>query len=164
MTQPIELYEDPALIMARRFGITSTTQGAAFSVWFKCITVLIALAIAYWGYLALPSLGWQAMATQAKWVLGGCVALVLYTLYWILLSRTVVTPTEIRQSFVFNRYVHLGEVSFVKFIYIPYLTWLIAPRLYVRTASNKFHAIYGATHELHQVFGQIHRTVAQGSR
>jgi hypothetical protein len=164
MTEPIEIHEDPALIMARRFGINTTTTGAAFSVSFKCITVLIALAIAYWGYLALPSLGWQTMATQAKWMLGGCVGLVLYTLYHVMVSRTTVTPTEIRQNFVFNRYVHLGEVSFVKFIYIPYLTWFIAPRLYVRTASNKFHAIYGATHELHVVFGQIHRTVAQGSR
>jgi hypothetical protein len=164
MTEPIEIFEDPVLIMARRFGIHSTTTGAAFSAAFKCITVLIAVAIACWGYLALPNLGWQAMPTQAKWVLGGCLGLVLYTLYHVMVSRTTVTPTEIRQNFVFNRYVHLGEVSFVKFIYIPYLTWLIAPRLYVRTASNKFHAIYGATHELHQVFGQIHRTVAQGSR
>jgi hypothetical protein len=164
MTEPIEIFEDPVLIMARRFGINSTTSGAAFSVPFKCITVLIAVAIAYWGYQALPSLGWQTMATQAKWILGGCVGLVLYTLYHVMVSRTTVTPTEIRQNFVFNRHVHLGEVSFVKFIYIPYLTWLIAPRLYVRTASNKFHAIYGATRELHLVFGQIHRTVAQGSR
>jgi hypothetical protein len=97
-------------------------------------------------------------------VLGGCVAMVLYTLYHVMVSRTSVSPTEIRQNFVFNRQIHLGEVSFAKFIYIPYLTWLIAPRLFVRTASNKFAAIYGATPELHQVFGQIHRTIAQGSK
>ena len=160
---PIEIHEDPALIMARRFGLTATTTGAAFSVSFKLITLAIVAAIAYWGYQALPALGWASLSKQAQWVLGGCVALVVYTLYWILVSRTTVTPTEIHQTFVFNRRVHLGEVSFVKFIYIPYLTWLIAPRLYVRTASNKFHAIYGASRELHQVFGQIHRTVAKGS-
>jgi hypothetical protein len=164
MTEPIVINEDPALIMARRFGITATTEGAAFSASFKCITVLIALAIAYWGYQALPALGWQAMATQAKWMLGGCCALVLYTLYHVMVSRTTVSPTEIKQNFVFNRHIHLGEVSFAKFIYIPYLTWLIAPRLFVRTASNKFAAIYGSTHELHLVFGQIHRTIAEGSR
>ncbi len=161
---PIEIHEDPALIMARRFGITTTTTGAAFSVWFKVITLAIVTAIAYWGYLAMPTLGWAALSKQAQWMLGGCVALVVYTLYWILVSRTTVSPTEIHQTFVFSRRVHLGEVSFVKFIYIPYLTWLIAPRLYVRTASNKFHAIYGASRELHLVFGQIHRTVAQGSK
>jgi hypothetical protein len=160
---PIEINEDPALIMARRFGITTTTAGAAFSVSFKVITLAIVAAIAYWGYHALPALGWATLSAQARWVLGGCVALVVYTLYWILVSRTTVSPTEIHQTFVFNRRVHLGEVSFVKFIYIPYLTWLIAPRLYVRTASNKFHAIYGASRELHLIFGQIHRTVAQGS-
>ena len=164
MTEPIEIHEDPALIMARRFGINTTTEGAAFSLSFKCITVLIAAAIAYWGVQALPNLGWRSMATQAQWMLGGCMALVLYTLYHVMVSRTTVSPTEIRQNFVFNRRVHLGEVSFAKFIYIPYLTWLIAPRLFVRTASNKFAAIYGATHELHQVFGQIHRTIAEGSK
>jgi hypothetical protein len=167
MTEPIEpvvIHEDPAIIMARRFGITSTSEGAAFSPAFKTISVLIALIIAYWGYQALPNLGWQAMAPQAQWMLGGCAGLVLYTLYHVMVSRTTVSPTEIRQNFVFNRHIHLGEVSFAKFIYIPYLTWLIAPRLFVRTASNKFAAIYGATHELHLVFGQIHRTIAEGSR
>ncbi len=156
--------EDLALVMARRFGITTTTEGAAFSPAFKLIAVLITAAIAYWAWQALPNLTWRALPVQAQLVWGGCAVLVLYTLYHVMVSRTVVSPTEIRQNFVFNRRVHLGEVSFAKFIYIPYLTWLIAPRLFVRTASNKFAAIYGATHELHQVFGQIHRTVAQGSQ
>jgi hypothetical protein len=162
--EPIQIHEDPALIMARRFGINTTTEGAAFSAAFKCISVLILAAIAYWGWQALPVLGWLSLPKQVQWMLGGCVALVVYTLYHVMVSRTTVSPTEIQQNFVFNRRVHLGEVSFAKFIYIPYLTWLIAPRLFVRTASNKFAAFYGATHELHRVFGQIHRTVAQGSK
>ncbi len=164
MSEPIELHEDPALVMARRFGISTTTEGAAFSLPFKCITVLIAAAIAYWGWQAVPNLAWRSMASQAQWMLGGAAALIAYTFYHVMVSRTTVSPTEIKQNFVFNRQVHLGEVTFAKFIYIPYLTWLIAPRLFVRTASNKFAAIYGATHELHQVFGKIHRTIAEGSR
>ena len=164
MSEPIEVFEDPALIMARRFGITTTTEGPAFSPSFKVITVLIAIVIAYWGWQALPNLGWSSMPAQAQWMFGGCIALVLYTLYHVMVSRTTVSPTEIRQNFIFNRQVHLGEVSFAKFIYIPYLTWLIAPRLFVRTASNKFAAIYGATHELHLMFGKIHRTISEGSK
>jgi hypothetical protein len=162
--EPMAAHEDPALIMARRFGITTTTRGAAFSGSFKCISILIAVAIIYWGWQALPILNGVSLSTQAKVVLGACMALVLYTLYYVMISQTTVTPTEISQNFIFNRRVHLGEVSFAKFIYIPYLTWLIAPRLFVRTASNKFAAFYGAHRDLHQVFGQIHRTVAQGSK
>lgn len=155
---------DTATRMAQRFGIKSHTHGAAFSAPFKAIAWLIAASIAYWGWQALPQLGWPVMSTQAKLTLVGCAALVLYTLFHIMRSTTTVTPTEISQRFVFNRRVHLGEVSFAKFIYIPYLTWLIAPRLFVRTAGNRFAAFYGATHELHLVFGQIHRTVAEGSK
>lgn len=154
--------DEVALKMAQRFGITATTQGAAFSVHFKCIAVLISAVIGYWGWQALPNLGWSALSAQSQWMLGGCIGLIVYTLYHVMVSRTVVSPTHIQQNFVFNRSVHLGEVSFAKFVYIPYLTWLIAPRLFVRTPSNKFAAFYGSTHDLHRVFGQIHRTVANG--
>lgn len=162
---PVEqAMQDPAAYMAQRFGMTETVEGAAFSIHFKCIAVIIVLAITYWAVQALPQFSWASLGTQARWVLGGCVAMVLYTLYHVMVSRSTVSPTQIKQNFVFNRSVHLGEVTFAKFIYIPYLTWLIAPRLFVRTASNKFAAFYGATPELHQAFGRIHRTVADGSR
>jgi hypothetical protein len=165
MTEPIHLSENPALIMARRFGITTTTQGAAFGLPFKLFAIAIVLNIAYWFVQAVPNMvAISSLPTLSKAMFVALLVLISVTLYYIMVSRTTVSPTEIHQNFVFNRHIHLGEVSFAKFIYIPYLTWLIAPRLFVRTASNKFAAIYGATHELHQVFGQIHRTIAQGSK
>jgi hypothetical protein len=165
MSEAIQINEDPALIMARRFGITTTTQGAAFGWPFKLFACAIVLNIAYWFVQAVPNMvAISQLPTQVQFMFLALLVLIGVTLYFVMVSRTTVSPTEIHQNFVFNRHIHLGEVSFAKFIYIPYLTWLIAPRLFVRTASNKFAAIYGATPELHRVFGQIHRTIAQGSK
>ena len=77
-------------------------------------------------------------------------------------ARTTVSPTLIAQTYAFNRQMHLGELASAKFIYIPFLTWLIAPRIFIRSASGKFTAIYGATPQLHAAFGQIHRIVNRG--
>ena len=149
------------LAMAQRVGITTTTVGPAFSLWFKLITFAIVAVLAYIAYPALKNMQWSALSTQAKLVLGGGLALVAYTAYHIMVSRTTVAPTYIEQRFVFTRRMHLGDLSFAKFIYIPYLTWLIAPRLYIRSASGKFMSIYGASHALHTQFGLIHRVVNQ---
>ena len=155
-----ELYDqDPAIVMARRLGITETTTGMAFTLSFKLITLCVLAAIAYWGRTAFAAIQINQLSLQSNIVLWGGLALVAYTAYHIMVSRTTVSPTHIEQRFVFARRMHLGELSYAKFIYIPYLTWLIAPRLYIRSAQGKFMAIYGASHALHQQFGMIHRVV-----
>lgn len=157
-----ELYDqDPAIAMARRVGITETTSGPAFTLWFKAFTLMLLAVMAYMGWPALNALDFKSMPVQSHLILWGGIAIVLYTAFHIMVSRTTITPTHIEQRFVFTRRMHLGELSFAKFIYIPYLTWLIAPRLYVRSAQNKFMAIYGASHALHVQFGLIHRVVNQ---
>ena len=160
--QHSELYDqDPAIVMARRVGITETTVGPAFTNGFKAITCAVVAAIAYWGWPAIQAMPLRTMPASTHFILWGGIAMIVYTAYHIMVSRTTISPTHIEQRFVFTRSLHLGELSYAKFIYIPYLTWLIAPRLYIRSANNKFMAIYGASHALHVQFGLIHRVVNQ---
>ncbi len=163
MTQPLDTELFLLDTMAARLGVTTTTQGAAFGWTFKGFAIAVVLAIVYWAQQANLLSSWSTIGKQAQWVIIGGAILVAYTLYHVLVSQTTITPTMISQNFVFNRKVHLGEITFAKFVYIPYLTWLIAPRLFVRTANHKFAAFYGATPALHQAFAHIHRTVAQTS-
>lgn len=150
---------DPLTRMAQRLDITATVRGASFGKAARAIALAIALACSYGAWHAYPQLV-SAQTPRHIWVLlAGCMALVYYTVFWIFWARTEITPTMISQSYVFKRRMHLGELAAAKFVYIPYLTWLIAPRLFVRSASGKFTAIYGATPELHAAFGHIHRIV-----
>jgi hypothetical protein len=153
------LDSDPLALMAQRLGITTTTSGASFSLAARAIALGIALACVYGAWSTYPQLV-AAQLPQHIWVLlAGCLGLVAYTVFWIFYAKTTLTPTYISQTYVFNRRMHLGELAAAKFVYVPYLTWLIAPRLFVRSASGKFTAIYGATPELQTLFGQIHRVV-----
>lgn len=153
------LDSDPLALMAQRLGITTTTRGASFSVPARAIALGIALACLYGAWATYPQLR-AAQLPQHIWVLlAGCLALVFYTVFWVFYAQTTLTPTHISQTYVFNRRMHLGELAAAKFVYIPYLTWLIAPRLFIRSASGKFTAIYGATPDLLALFGQIHRIV-----
>ncbi len=150
---------DPLTRMAQRLGVTATVSGASFGWGARAIALGIAAACSYGAWQTYPQM-LDAQLPRHIWVLlAGCLALVYYTVFWIFWARTIITPTQISQSYIFNRKMHLGELAAAKFVYIPYLTWLIAPRIFIRSASGKFTAIYGATPELHTLFGQLHRIV-----
>jgi hypothetical protein len=68
----------------------------------------------------------------------------VYTLWCILSSVTTLTPTHLKQTFVWNKELELRELAYVKLIRVPGLDWLIAPRLYCRTLLGKFAVFYTA--------------------
>jgi hypothetical protein len=132
-----------------RFTPTHTPcEGPAFSAVFKALAVLIVAACAYWAFLSWSS-GQLTRGTGAAagsglyWALAA-LALMGYTLWCILTSRTHIDTQHIRQSFVWEKKLELREMAYAKLIRIPGLDWLIAPRLYCRTLLGKFAVFYAA--------------------
>ena len=128
-------------------------QSRAFSSVFCALAIALVAWCAY-GVYALWAGGHltAAAASAAKagvfgsglvWALSA-LALMVYTLWCILSSVTTLTPTHLKQTFVWNKELELRELAYVKLIRVPGLDWLIAPRLYCRTLLGKFAVFYTA--------------------
>lgn len=134
----------------------------AFSLPFK----LVATGIVALGSLWLASL-WQSGAlgtpgrsTGLVWLIAG-LALMLYTWWHILRSRTRLDETALYQSWIWDKKLELRELAYCKLIRVRGLDWLIAPRLYARTLLGKFAVFYAADPVLLADFERLVRELAQ---
>lgn len=145
------------------FRFTPTQPGnssPAFSVAFKALATLIVALGAAW----LASL-WRAGAlgtgssSGLVWLLSG-LALMLYTWWHILRSRTRLDETALYQSWVWDKKLELRELAYCRLIRVRGLDWLIAPRLYARTLLGKFAVFYAADPVLLADFERLVRELA----
>lgn len=145
------------------FRFTPTQPGTsspAFSVAFKALATLIVALGAAW----LASL-WRAGAlgtgnsSGLVWLLSG-LALMLYTWWHILRSRTRLDETALYQSWVWDKQLELRELAYCRLIRVRGLDWLIAPRLYARTLMGKFAVFYATDPVLLADFERLVRELA----
>jgi hypothetical protein len=108
-------------------------EGPAFTVLIKLLASVLVGALVVWGARAAHVLDWQAFSLSAGLVWAAALAIVLVVYYWLLKSRTSIKNGVIEQTWVWKKSVSVAEIRQAKFIYLPALSWLIAPRLIVRT-------------------------------
>jgi hypothetical protein len=139
----------------------SPLVGRAFSMPFRVLATVLVSSVAYWmwslwqkGLLAAESMAsagtsalktgtFFGLSTQHGWLIAALLLLV-YTLICILTSRTTLSETHVRQTWVWDKQMPLSELAYVKIIRVPGLDWLIAPRLYARSVLGKFNVFYAA--------------------
>lgn len=107
-------------------------EGASFSLPLKLLASVLMLALAGGGWSMLQQGAWAQLDNSARLLL--CMAtLVIAAAYaGILAGRTVIDGRCIRQTGLWTREVLLADITQVKLIDIPALSWLVAPRLVVR--------------------------------
>jgi hypothetical protein len=108
-------------------------EGPAFTVLIKLLASVLVGALIVWGARASRVMDWQAFSLSAGLVWAAALAIVLVVYYWLLKSRTSIKNGVIEQTWVWKKSVSVAEIRQAKFIYLPALSWLIAPRLIVRT-------------------------------
>ena len=108
-------------------------EGPAFTVLIKMLASILVGALIYWGARAARLVVWQEFSLSAACVWGAALVIILVIYYWILKSRTSIKQGVIEQSWLWKKQVRISDIRQAKFIYLPYLSWLIAPRLIVRT-------------------------------
>lgn len=113
-------------------------EGAAFPTFVKLIATLLMLALFYWGYQSARVLFAQEIAYPVLLLFVSAFGLTLYVYYWILKSRTSIDHQVIEQTWIWHKRVQIKQISQLKFIYIPYLSWLIAPRLVLRSGVHMY--------------------------
>jgi hypothetical protein len=80
---------------------------------------------------------------------------VLACLGYICWSRVRMDDTHIEQTWVWRKRVAIAEISQLKLIYVPYMSWLIAPRLVVRLGVTGWYVFHAADRRVLQRFYQL---------
>ena len=114
-------------------SIPLEAEGPAFTVLIKLLASVLVGALIVWGARASRVMDWHAFSLSAGLVWTAALAIVLVVYYWLLKSRTSIKNGVIEQTWVWKKSVSVAEIRQAKFIYLPALSWLIAPRLIVRT-------------------------------
>ena len=118
-------------------------EGPAFTFGVKVLATILVASVAALGWQAAPAL----LGGRASWpsllFLGLVLAFVGAGYVSILRSRTRINATHIEQDWIVDKRVAIADITQVKFIYVPGLTWLVTPRLIVKArfpGSMVFHA------------------------
>ena len=134
--------------------IESPVEGPAFPLLVKIMATVLMLAMVYWGVGAEQQIIWREFSSGAAVLFGGALLITIVAYVWILKSRTSIDAQAIEQTWIWKRRVLLTDITQAKFIYVPYLSWLIAPRLIVR-AGPGVSVFYSASPQVQRVFARL---------
>ena len=131
-----------------------SVEGPAFPLLIKILASILMLALFFWGYQAAQEAFKEFVPWSAVGVVTASLLVCSTVYYWILCSRTSMAQGIIQQTWMWDKRVAIKDVTQVKFIYIPYLSWLIAPRLVVRSGMG-VHVFHAASPEVLQAFAAL---------
>ena len=113
----------------------------SFSASFKLLAVAIVTLAALWSWQMWSQGVLQATLQSSGW-LAAALAMMFFTEWHILRGKTRLTAEALEQSWVWRKRVLLPELAYARLIRVPGMDWLIAPRLYTKTFSNKLSVFY----------------------
>ena len=132
--------------------------GPAFSRPFKLLAVtLVSMALAWATHMwntgamewSLRSSGWLVAA----------LTMMSYTVWHILNGLTTLDDKGLQQTWVWRKRVELHELAYAKLIRVRGFEWLIAPRLYTKTFSNKLAVFYAISPAMLQEFQRMEQAL-----
>jgi hypothetical protein len=130
-------------------------EGPAFPWLIKGLASLLMVALLLSGWGVLGQLTQSSWLTALNAFVTLAMALITYCYYWILRSHTSIDGHRIRQSWLWSKQVDLNTITQAKFIYVPYLHWLIAPRLIVRVGGRGTYVFHAADARVLAAFARL---------
>ena len=130
-------------------------EGTAFTPTIKALSVLLVLGIAFYVVRLWPEDGWLSLGWQSLGFMAATLVVVLACLGYICWSRVRIDDTHIEQTWMWRKRVAIAEISQLKLIYVPYMSWLIAPRLVVRLGVTGWYVFHAADRRVLQRFYQL---------
>lgn len=130
----------------------------AFSLPFKLLAVaMVTLALAWATHMW--NTGLLEWTLQSSGWLVAALAMMSYTVWHILNGITTLDEKALQQTWVWRKRVEIHELAYAKLIRVRYFEWLIAPRLYTRTFSNKLAVFYAISPAMLQEFHRIEQAL-----
>lgn len=144
-------------------SVDEAAEGAAFPFPVKVLASLLVGALLFWGVRASDQIVGTGWSIRAVLFMAVTLAVIGLCYYWILRSRTAIDASSIRQSWLWPKEVALADITQIKFIYVPYMRWLIAPRLIVRARGRGLFVFHAADDKVLQKFAHLSLGVAPAS-
>ena len=107
-------------------------DGPAFPMAVRLLATAMVAGMAGWGLAIRAELGAAGWNLTAAVVVGGSAVLVAWCLVWMWRSRTRVDAQGIHQTWIWDKHVRWDQIAQARMVGVPYLQWLITPRLVVR--------------------------------
>ncbi len=134
--------------------MTQGVEGPAFSWPARLVALFAVVAVVWQAHGAWRETG--TLPDGLSLTLFGLGGLgLLYGLGHIWRTRTHVDDTHIRQTGWSHQEVEIARLTQVKLIYIPFLSWLISPRLVVRAGGLRTWVFHAADRAVLQRFWQL---------
>ena len=117
-------------------------EGPAFTTVVKALASALVASLAYFGLRSLNLMLEQRWSWTALLFMAGAAVFLLVCYWWMLCSRTRISATGIRPTWITDKQIAFTEITQIKLIHVPGLAWLISPRLVVRSrapGSTVFH-------------------------
>lgn len=130
-------------------------EGPAFPWPMKLLATALMLGLVSQG---VPLLGLLPGATGSlgQWLfLGLAGATVLAGYAGLLIGRTGVDATHLRQRGLLTEAVALQDILQLHFLYVPYLSWLFVPRLVVKLRGGRRVVFRSADRRVQQAFARL---------
>jgi hypothetical protein len=125
-------------------GPREVLECAAYSLPAKALATALVGALAVAAWQAAGDLGSAAWTAPAKASLAAVAIGIAVGYGWILASRTSIDATHITQSWLWPKHVRIADITQAKFIHLPWLAWLVAPRLVVRSRGRRTALVFPA--------------------
>ena len=113
----------------------ASIEGPAFTTVVKALASALVASLAYFGLRSLNLMLEQRWSWTALLFMAGAAVFLLVCYWWMLCSRTRISATGIRQTWITDKQIAFTEITQIKLIHVPGLAWLISPRLVVRSRS-----------------------------
>lgn len=148
----------------RPAALEFTPQGGeqvspSYSVAFKALALVLLAAAGLWAWQMHRWNLQQAEAQHPFWLWAPW-GLMAYTVGYVVLGVTRFNAQSIEQSWMWRKRVEYKDLAYAKLIRIRGLEWLIAPRLYTRTFSNKIFVFYAASPAMLDEFKRLEQELA----
>jgi hypothetical protein len=118
-------------------------EGPSFPLAVKVLATVLVAALALQGWQVIGQQPWRQLGWPAGLFLLSALVVIASGYWGILTSRTSIDGRCIRQSWLWPKEVVLADITQVKLLHVPGLSWLMVPRLVVRSGSmnlTTFHA------------------------
>lgn len=110
--------------------------GPAYSTVGKLVATGLLVGLCWMGWKAIGPGGLTPLGLKDSLAVALVLGLFIWTWLFIILCQVEVTDTAIRQGWGYWKSVEMRHVTQVKYVLIPGLSWLFAPRLIVRAAGG----------------------------
>lgn len=134
--------------------LPACAEGRAFPRFVCLLLSVMTVSVFVAGFFAIDRPALQQASLEAKLlVVAGLVTLLLFN-YWVVNSRTRVDARAISQTWIWSKHIRWAEVTQAKLIYVPWLSWIIAPRLVLRGGAGIVMLVHASDPDVLKAFAR----------